>query len=273
MLGFAEAGQVSIDGGDQRTFMAEVDLDLAQVLALLKQMRGVGMTQGVDMSRLGDAAGFEGQAESPLERGAAHRFGGGAGAQAAVAFGWKEQAGVAMTFPLLAQEQQCALGQGHVTVLVAFAAADVQQHALGIDIRNLQAQAFAQAQAAGVNRAQADAMVQRGNLGQDAAHFGGREHDREFELGIGASQFQFVWPGTAEGLFPEQLESADGLGAGLTGDLFVVLEMDAVLAELFGRNQVGSFAAELAQLAHTGVIGLLGARQDRQELQVIGEGV
>lgn len=44
MLGFAEAGQVGVEGGDDRTFVSEIDLNLAEVLPLLQQMRGVGMS-------------------------------------------------------------------------------------------------------------------------------------------------------------------------------------------------------------------------------------
>jgi len=43
MLGFAQAGQVRVKGGDDRTLVAEVDLDLTEVLPLLQQMRRVGM--------------------------------------------------------------------------------------------------------------------------------------------------------------------------------------------------------------------------------------
>jgi len=45
MLGFAEAGQVRVDGGHDRATVAEIDLNLAEVLALLEQMRRVGMAQ------------------------------------------------------------------------------------------------------------------------------------------------------------------------------------------------------------------------------------
>jgi len=48
--------------------------------------------------------------------------------------------------------------------------------------------------------------------------------------------------------------------------------MDAILADVFGAEQVGRFAVELTELAEAGVIGLFGARADGQELQVIGEG-
>jgi hypothetical protein len=272
MLGLAEAGQVRVNDGGDRAFVAEVDLDLAEVLALLQQVGRIRMAQGVDVRLLFDAAGLEGEAEGPLQRGTAHRFGGAAGAQPTVPLGGKEQDRMAMRFPLLAQEQQRAPGQRDIAVLIAFAGADVNEHPLGINVADLQAQPFAQAQAAGVNGDQADAMIQGGNGSQNAAHLGPGEHDREFELGIGAGQFQFVRPGALERLFPEQFDGADGLGAGLARDLLVGLEMDAVLPNVFGAEQVGGLGVELAELADTSVIGLFGARADGQELEVVSEG-
>jgi hypothetical protein len=56
---------------------------------------------------------------------------------------------------------------------------------------------------------------------------------------------QFLRPGPVEGFFPEQLDGADGLGAGLAGDLFVGLEMDAVLADVLRRESIGRLAVEL----------------------------
>jgi len=272
MLGFAEAGQVRVDGGHDRATVAEIDLNLAEVLALLEQMRRVGMAQGMDVRGLGDGAGLEGQPKCALERGAAHRFGRSARAQSAVALGRKEQDGMAVRFPLLAKQQQRALGQRDVAILIAFAGADVQEHALRIDIADFQPQPFAQTQAAGVNGDQADPMIQCRNRSQDATHFGAREHDGQFELGIGPSQFQFVRPRALESLFPKQLEGADGLGAGLSGDLLVGLQMDAILAKVFGGEQLRRATVKLTDLADAGVIGLLGARADGQKLQVIGEG-
>jgi len=109
-------------------------------------------------------------------------------------------------------------------------------------------------------------LIQGRNTGEDAAGFGSREHDGQFELGIGANQFQFGRPDAVERFFPEQFNGANGLRAGLTGDLFVGLEMEAILADFFGRDQVGRLGVELAELAEAGVIGLLGARTDGQEL-------
>jgi hypothetical protein len=272
MLGFTEAGQVGVDDGGDGAFVAEIDLDLTEVLALFQQVSGVGVAQGVDVGVLFDAAGLEGQPEGALEGGTTHRFGGGGGALSAVTFGGEEPGGVTMALPLLAQESQRVFGQRDVTVAVALAGADVQEHALGIDVGDLEAQGFAQAQAAGVDGDEGDAMIQGRDGRKDTAHLGGGQDDGQFELGIGADQFQFLGPDAFEGFLPEQLEGADGLGAGLAGDFFVLLEMDAVLAEVFGREQVRGLVVMLAELADTGVIGLLGARADGQELQVIGEG-
>jgi hypothetical protein len=271
MLGLAEARQVRVDGGDQRTFVAEVDLDLAEVLPLLEQVRGVTVAQRVDMRGLFHAAGIEGEAEGALQRGAAHRFEGGAGPLTAMAFGGKEPRGMAVGFPLLAQQPERAFGQRDITVLIALASADVQEHAFGINVADLKAQPLAQAQAAGVNEDQTDPMIQRGHLRQDAAHFGSREDHRQFELGIGAGQLEFERPDAFEGFFPEDLEGADGLGAGLAGDFLFGLEMDAILAELLGADQVWGFGVELAELAEAGVVSRFGASADGQEFEVIGE--
>jgi hypothetical protein len=82
---------------------------------------------------------------------------------------------------------------------------------------------------------------------------------------------EFGRPDAFEGFLPEKFEGADDLGGGLAGDLLDRLEMDAVLAELLGGDQVGGFGMELGELAQTGEIGLSGARGDGEEGEVIGE--
>ncbi len=44
VLGLTEAGQVRVDDGGRRTFVAEIDLDLAQVLPLLQKVCRVRMS-------------------------------------------------------------------------------------------------------------------------------------------------------------------------------------------------------------------------------------
>ena len=189
---------------------------------------------------------------------------------------------VAETIPegLVVEQERSARRHPAASVRAEAAAGDEVVHVRMIDQRAApgvqhaeHAELRAQPQAAGVNEAQTNAMVQGRHPGQNAAHFGGREHDRQFELGIGAGQLEFVGPDAFEGLLPEELEGADDLGGSLAGDLLFGLEMDAVLAELLGRNQVGRFGIELTELTEAGKIGLFGAGADGQELEVVGEGI
>jgi hypothetical protein len=76
-----------------------------------------------------------------------------------------------------------------------------------------------------------------------------------------------------EGFFPEELEGANDLGAGLAGDLLVRLEMDAILAKLLGGDQLGRFDVMLTELTNTGQISFFGARAERQKRQVVGKGI
>jgi hypothetical protein len=180
---------------------------------------------------------------------------------------------MAMSLPLLAEQFQGALGQGHIAVAVAFATPDVEEHAFGVDVAHLEAQAFTQTEAAGVNGGQADAVIEPLDLGEDAADFLGREHHRQFELGIGANQFQLLRPLALECFLPEELEGADELGGSLAGNFFDRLKMDAVLADLFKGNQLGRAPlVMLAELADTSVVSLFGAWADGQEFEIIGEG-
>ena len=272
MLGLAEAGQVRIASGDHGAAMAQVDLQLPEVFALFQQMSGIRVPQGMDMGVLVHTAGLEGQAEGALQGAAAHRLGGGGRAQAVVAFGWKEPDRVAMSLPELAQVMEGFFGDRDITVALALAAADREQEALGVEVAHLEAQAFAQPQAAGVKGDQGHMMIQGVNVLEDLPRLLGREDDREFVVRIGADQFDFRRPATAERFFPEELEGANGLGGGLAGDLFLALEEDEVLAELFGGDVLGGFIEMFGELADTGPVGLLGALADRQEPEIVGEG-
>jgi hypothetical protein len=63
------------------------------------------------------------------------------------------------------------------------------------------------------------------------------------------------------------------VGAGLAGDLLVGLEMDEVLANLLDGDEFGRAVVKLAQMPDTSHVSLDGAEADRQERQVIGEGI
>ena len=264
---------MSVAGGDHGTGMAQVDLELAEVLALFQQMSGIAVPQAVNVGRFLNATGLEGQTEAALEGGAAHRFSGGRGALAAVAFGGEEQLRMAVGLPVRAQQVESALGQRDIAIAIAFATPDVQEPALAIDVLDLEVQALPQAQAARVNSGQGRAVIGLLDLREDQSNFHRREDDREFKLGIGADQLHLRGPGTAQGLFPKELDRADGLGRGLAGDLFLALEKDEILAEFLRGDLVGGFMEVIGELADAFPITLAGAVGDRNEPQVIGEGV
>jgi hypothetical protein len=178
-----------------------------------------------------------------------------------------------MGSPELAQEEQGALRERHVAVAITLAAADVQEGAVGIDVTDLQAEGFAQTQAAGVDRGQGDAMIEGFHAAQDLADLGGGEDDGEFELGGGAGELDFGGPGTLEGFFPEELDGADRLGGRLAGEAAFGLEVKEVLAEFLGRDEVGGLGVMLTELADAGPVRLLGTGQEREEAQVLGEAI
>jgi hypothetical protein len=206
------------------------------------------------MGRFLDAAGPQRQAKSPLQSRALHRFGGGGSALAAMAFAWKKPARMPMRLPLLAEQLQRAFGQGDIAVAIAFAGADVQEHALGIHVRNLEMQAFTQAQAAGVEGAQANAVIEGFDLLEDLAHFLGREHHGELEARISPDQPHFARPGLAESFFPEEFDRADALSGSLAGELFLRFEVEEVLAEFFRSDQLRRLAEILAEFANAGPV-------------------
>jgi hypothetical protein len=139
----------------------------------------------------------------------------------------------------------------------------VQEHALCIDVLDLEVQPFAQTQAARVDGEQTNAVIQGGNLRQDLANFLGGEHDRELELRIGPDQLDFGRPGLAESFFPEELDGADGLSGSLAGQFLLGFEIEEVLAEFFGSDQVGRFAVKLAEFANASPSDVCGASSAR----------
>jgi hypothetical protein len=52
----------------------------------------------------------------------------------------------------------------------------------------------------------------------------------------------------------------------------VLFEMNEVLAKVFGRESLRRSVVILTDLADTGVVGLLGAPTDGQQLEIVGEG-
>ena len=75
--------------------------------------------------------------------------------------------------------QQGARRYGDIAIFIAFATLDAEEHAGAIDLGNLELHAFQEAQAAGVDDAQAHAIGWTTNLREHACDLVRGEDDRE----------------------------------------------------------------------------------------------
>ena len=96
---------------------------------------------------------LQGSAKGVLHAVAWHGGGGGGHPKTAPARGWKEPHGMAVGFPVLAEQREGRLGQRHIAVLRPFAVAHVDDHAGTINIGHLQVGTFLQPQATGIDGA------------------------------------------------------------------------------------------------------------------------
>ena len=152
--------------------MAHVALNDTQIDAGFEQMGGVAMAQRVDRDAFFAHAGLAlGTLESALDTAFGHGTLGIFCAFAVSAKSWEEKMGMTVSAPVLAQQMKRGLRQRDVAVLGAFAAVDMDHHALTVDIADFEMEAFVKPQAAGVHGGQIDVIVQRFDVGQNTAGF------------------------------------------------------------------------------------------------------
>ena len=99
--------EMEIDGGGFEAGVAEVALDGGQRHTGFQQMSGIVVAEGVEAdAAFGDAGAEASLEESALDTGTAHGSGGGGCWLMILAGGGKQQAGMAVGFPILTQQQQ-----------------------------------------------------------------------------------------------------------------------------------------------------------------------
>jgi hypothetical protein len=165
-------GQVEIEHGGFETGVAEVALDDPQVDAGFEEMGGVGMAQGVDRNAFFEHPSLPlGLAKGILDAALSHGLGGLFGIGCFVAASWKNETGMAMSEPVLAQQMEGGLGQRDVTILGTLAAVDMDHHAPAVDVGDFEMAGFVKAQAAGVDGGEKDVVREVFHLGQNASDF------------------------------------------------------------------------------------------------------
>src|SRR5262245_23896097 len=140
---------MDVDHGFTQVGMAEQQLDGAQVSSSLEQMSREAMAQGVRMERLVDAATLRGAAASLQDDLFSDRSVGSVMGTAR-----KKPIGRFRPKPaiVLSELLEQARTEHHVSVLAAFALLDVEHHAGGIDVGDLQGGHLGAAHAGGVQR-------------------------------------------------------------------------------------------------------------------------
>ena len=139
--------------------MAEQRLDHADIDALLEQVRGEAVPQRVRRHALGDPRGLGGGADNAAELAGRQRLDRVAA--------WKQpasrqqQAAPPPLAPPGAQQFEQLRRQHRVAVLASLAALDAQQHALGIDIADLERDNFRDAQPGAVGGGERRLVLRR----------------------------------------------------------------------------------------------------------------
>src|SRR4030095_14706730 len=145
------------------------------------------------------------------------------------ALGRKEQQGIVMLLPILAQQLQRSFRQRDVTVFCAFAVADVNHQARAVDVGHAQIRSFLPTQAAGVDGGETNVVARQSDATEYLSHFRQAEDDGQF-LFWGWTHQTEGGPILFQRALKEELNAADGDGGRAARVMFDVLEIEEVLA-------------------------------------------
>ena len=269
-LGVGNRGEMRVEGGGLHGLMAQIDLNLAQVHPGVEQMRGVGMAQGMHRRPFVDAGLLEGRSKGGLHATQRHRLRGGAGLIPGASGSREEPDRIVMGEPILSQQRPSGLGERDVAVLAPFAEPHVQQPAGFVDIRDLDMQGLFEAQAAAVNQRQTGSIAQQAHRRKQQVNLLHRQNHRQAFL-FGRPDHIKHLPLALQGLFEEAFDAADRLGHTGPSPVAFVFDVQEVLAQFLFADVGGRFLDVVGQLAHGAGVGLLGARREPLELQILDE--
>jgi hypothetical protein len=176
---------------------------------------------------------------------------------------------MAMGGPVGAEGLEGAGGEWDEAVPGALAAVDVDHHATAVDVADREVEALAESEAERGDGPEGGAVVWRLDGGDEAS-----------DLVRGEDVGQAFLPGDAEaleggpvsrcGVRREELDTAVSDAEGSGGEVPVVLEVEEVVAELRLGESVGRSAEVIGELPDGAEVGVLGARAEAGELEVVG---
>jgi hypothetical protein len=207
--------------------------------------------------------------DAALETGAGHRTDGrvATGRDVTAGAGGEEPGGIAVRAPVVAQEREGVVRKRDVAILGALAV-DVEQRAVAIDIRHLEADTLHEPEPAGVNGGEADAVDSDPHRVEHPPHFVAAQDDGELVLALGTCDVE-DGPRPPEGLPIEELDAAEGNGVGAARHLLDGAQVEQVLPDLLFTELVGGGLIEAGQLSDRVDVGLDRAVGVAAELEVL----
>ena len=249
-------GEVGVAGCGLGRRMPQIRLNDAQTHSGFQQVGDVGMAQAVDRDAFGDARLLLGEATGFLERTDRNRRRGWLTLRPAGPAGRKQPDRMAMREPIVAQEFQRALWEGHIPVFVPLAAADMHEHPAAVDVRDLKLGAFGQPETTRVDRGQAQARVRQAHGLEQALHLVVGQHIGQGLRFRGANHVQDA-PVPAQRLRVKGLDSAQGLFHGRKRPVSGVLHVQKILPDLLVRELIRRSVKMFGQHPHGADVGLL----------------
>jgi hypothetical protein len=94
--------------------------------------------------------------------------------------------------PMAAEQMKGGLGERHIAILGALSTVDMDHHTVAVNIGDFEVETFVKPEAAGVDGAKIDVIVEGFDLVQNASDFFSAENRWESSLGLGSEDSENV---------------------------------------------------------------------------------
>jgi len=166
-----------------------------------------------------------------------------------------------------AQDFQQAGGEYGVAILGALAVLDADQFALAVDIGDFQGHGFGDAEPGAIAGQQHSAVLDAGDVLQEALDFVGGQDDGQFLIQAGAGKIVFI-PGHLQGDQVEELHGGNERIDALRGEFPLLGQIQLVLADGFQIQLLGAAVEILGELGHIMDVAALGRAREIAEAHV-----
>lgn len=169
--------EMKIDHGGLKLSVAHVSLDDPRVDSGLEEVRGIGMTRGVNADALLADTGLElGATEGAVDTTFCHCCGTLFCALAIMTKRRKQETGIPMGNPIAAQKAEGRMRQWNIGILRPLAPMHVNHCAVAVDIGDFRMQSFLKPETAGINGSREGLVLGSLDTSQQALHLFYAEH-------------------------------------------------------------------------------------------------